>query len=193
VAWTTPRTWVANEIVTAAEMNSNVRDNENLLATCVVTADGSINDLLGTWSIFSRTTADVTRNASTTLTSITGLSFSAVANGGYFFEFVVHGLSPAAAAWAFQLNMPQPFSALRYGLLALSSAGGVVFSDLASGGATSLLRANSFAGDEMILIKGLVVNSGTSQTMTLQFSQNVSTASTSVVYANSHVYAKRFL
>jgi len=31
MAWTTPRTWVAGAILTAAEMNVDVRDNENAL------------------------------------------------------------------------------------------------------------------------------------------------------------------
>lgn len=31
MAWTTPRTWVANELVTAAQMNTHVRDNLSVL------------------------------------------------------------------------------------------------------------------------------------------------------------------
>jgi hypothetical protein len=31
MAWTTPRTWVTNEIVTAAQMNAHVRDNTRFL------------------------------------------------------------------------------------------------------------------------------------------------------------------
>lgn len=32
MGWTTPRTWVTGEVVTAAEMNTNIRDNTNALA-----------------------------------------------------------------------------------------------------------------------------------------------------------------
>src|SRR5262245_42528639 len=35
MAWTTPRTWVAGELVTATIMNSHVRDNLNYLYTAV--------------------------------------------------------------------------------------------------------------------------------------------------------------
>lgn len=35
MAWTTPRTWVTSEVVTAAEMNAHVRDNMNFLRTGV--------------------------------------------------------------------------------------------------------------------------------------------------------------
>ena len=31
MAWTAPRTWVTNEIVTAAQMNAHVRDNTRFL------------------------------------------------------------------------------------------------------------------------------------------------------------------
>ena len=33
IAWTTPRTWVTGELVTAAQMNTDVRDNINFLAS----------------------------------------------------------------------------------------------------------------------------------------------------------------
>lgn len=43
MAWTTPRTWVAGELVTAAIMNTHVRDNLNIL-TVAISDDGQ------TWS-----------------------------------------------------------------------------------------------------------------------------------------------
>lgn len=56
MAWTTPRTWVAGEVVTAAYMNANVRDNTNHLY-------GS------TWTTFSPT---MTQSGSVALTTATG-------------------------------------------------------------------------------------------------------------------------
>lgn len=35
MAWTTPRTWVAGELVTATMLNTHIRDNENLLKTSI--------------------------------------------------------------------------------------------------------------------------------------------------------------
>lgn len=35
-SWTTPRTWVVGEVVTAAEMNQNVRDNTRTLAAAAI-------------------------------------------------------------------------------------------------------------------------------------------------------------
>lgn len=45
MAWTTPRTWVALEVVTASIMNTHVRDNLNVLKT-QVDNDGSLRTLL---------------------------------------------------------------------------------------------------------------------------------------------------
>lgn len=66
MAWTTPRTWVAGEIVTAAQLNTHVRDDLNILKS-------SINDdgTLRGWTLLDRVfteTADLTN--STTETSM---------------------------------------------------------------------------------------------------------------------------
>ena len=40
MAWTTPRTWVSTEVVTASIMNTHVRDNFNETAPAIVSAAG---------------------------------------------------------------------------------------------------------------------------------------------------------
>ena len=60
MAWTTPRTWVAAEVVTASVMNTHVRDNlaylkgildgtvaGNLIVTGNITASGSVQGVVG--------------------------------------------------------------------------------------------------------------------------------------------------
>ena len=42
MAWTAPRTWVSGETVTAALMNTHVRDNFNMTAPAVVTTKGDL-------------------------------------------------------------------------------------------------------------------------------------------------------
>ena len=42
MAWSSPRTWVTGEIVTAALMNTHVRDNFNVTAPAVLTAQGDL-------------------------------------------------------------------------------------------------------------------------------------------------------
>lgn len=63
MSWTTPRTWVAGEIVTAALLNTHVRDNESVLKTNI-NDDGSLKNYqllranAGTDSNASATTVD---------------------------------------------------------------------------------------------------------------------------------------
>jgi hypothetical protein len=47
MAWTTPRTWIAGELVTAALFNTHLRDNLNALppATSTITTTGTVNQL----------------------------------------------------------------------------------------------------------------------------------------------------
>lgn len=71
MAWTSPRTWVASEIVTAALMNTHVRDN--LLAS---------RDRIQV--VYKA--ADQTVNNSTTLVNDTHLKFTAVAGQNYVFD-----------------------------------------------------------------------------------------------------------
>jgi hypothetical protein len=65
VSWTTPRTWVAGEIVTAAVMNTHLRDNFNAL---------------GDWTAVSFTAGDYTGNGAMTWTveagDVQNLSYS---------------------------------------------------------------------------------------------------------------------
>ena len=42
MAWTTPRTWVTGEIVTAALLNTHVRDNLNVTAPAIMTGQGDL-------------------------------------------------------------------------------------------------------------------------------------------------------
>ena len=46
MAWTTPKTWAAGDVVTAAQLNTNIRDNMNALAGVTLTGSlqtGSVN------------------------------------------------------------------------------------------------------------------------------------------------------
>lgn len=47
MAWTTPRTWVAAEIVTASNMNTHVRDNLSFLRDTRMTPDVFVNANVG--------------------------------------------------------------------------------------------------------------------------------------------------
>ena len=42
MAWTDPKTWAADDLVGAAELNTYLRDNSNVLAIAINTATGKI-------------------------------------------------------------------------------------------------------------------------------------------------------
>lgn len=42
MAWTTPKTWVANQVVTAEELNEQLRDNMNSCMTALASVDGQM-------------------------------------------------------------------------------------------------------------------------------------------------------
>jgi hypothetical protein len=48
MAWTSPRTWVAGELVTEANLNEQLRDNQNVLKTSI-DANGKIVALSSTY------------------------------------------------------------------------------------------------------------------------------------------------
>jgi hypothetical protein len=45
MAWTTPATWTPNQLVTATDLNQQIRDNMTILAVPVDTATGKISAL----------------------------------------------------------------------------------------------------------------------------------------------------
>lgn len=49
MAWTTPRTWVAGELVKEGDLNLHIRDNMLVLATAIDTATGKIVALSSTY------------------------------------------------------------------------------------------------------------------------------------------------
>lgn len=57
VAWTTPRTWVVGEAVTAAELNSNIRDNEDYLFGSGSGSEVGYDQVTGTVTVTSSTEA----------------------------------------------------------------------------------------------------------------------------------------
>lgn len=78
MAWTSPRTWVANAVLTAAQLNTDVRDNLNETAPAKATTAGSLFAATGTNSIAERTPERdfVTTEESTASTSFTDLATS---------------------------------------------------------------------------------------------------------------------
>ena len=192
ISWTPPRTWVAAEVVTAALLNSHLRDN------LLDLADGS-------WGIDKTVVlkaADETVTNSATVQSDNHLLFTASANAKYLVEFQLFvsqdanavgadfkfGFSlPASASWSGGDGLPDP-------TVGASAAGDGNWTALLSSSATP--RACGLDGNAGnitgLSFTVLVVTAGTAGTVTLQWAQNAATAGiTTTVKANSWLRAER--
>jgi hypothetical protein len=133
---------------------------------------------------FSRTTSDFTKNANTTLTNVTGLSFPVAANGVYVFKFVLFGVSSLAADWAFQVNFPAAPTSFNYGLVDNS---GNAYTKSRNGAGT--IAAETGGTEFCWVIEGMLRNGANAGTVQLQAAQQNSDATNSIIRTDSFVVA----
>ena len=96
MGWTSPRTWVASEVVTAALLNQHVRDNLNALNGYVLK------------------TADESVTSSTTLQNDDHLLYTIGATGTYVFDLHLWALSAANAAGDIAVAFSFPTGTLHF-------------------------------------------------------------------------------
>lgn len=192
MAWTVPRTWVAGEIVTAALMNTHVRDNLLDLAD-------------GAWGIDKTTvlkSADETITNSAAMQSDDHLLFAATANAKYLVtielfvsqnanstaaDFKVGFSLPASATWSG--SGPNPDATVG----ATASGSGNWTALLGAAGATLVYGVDGNAGNTTgISLAVLVEVAGTAGTVALQWAQNAATPAVgTTVKAKSWLRAER--
>ncbi len=84
MAYTVARTWVTAETVTAALLNTHLRDNMNATAPGIASAAGNLIVTDGTNSIVQRTPAQAADNGSGTLTNTSSLTLANLTGGTPF-------------------------------------------------------------------------------------------------------------
>ena len=175
MAWSgDPKTWVNAETPTAAGYNVEFRDRFDILKTPIAD-DGTLAGLL-----FSRTTSNFVKNANTTFGDVTGLNFSIAATKVWLFWCSVYAKSGVTPGLKFRLTFPSGATG-RWGVSRGTSE--------ASGILTAVIAPGTTGNDSIYMCTGLVVNSTTPGTMQVQAAQNVSNASDSTIYTNSHILA----
>lgn len=94
MAWTTPRTWVAGEVPTAAIMNAHVRDNLNALKDPPTDLDQNWNTTISTTStsFVNITGADVTITT-TGGRAMIGFQISQTSSGGTSSDFTCYEIT----------------------------------------------------------------------------------------------------
>ena len=194
MTWTSPRTWVAGEIVTAAIGNLHWRDNLLALAH-------------GSWGRDVTTVvkaANETVTNSATVQSDNHLLFSATANAKYLVELVLFVEQDANAVGAdFKMGFSLPAGASWSGgapnpdlTVGTTSTGDGNWAAVYGGAASTLsygLNGNTGV-DTVLFLKAIVEIAGTAGTVTFQWAQNTATAGVgTTVQAKSWLRAERIV
>jgi len=168
MAWTTPRTWTAGELVTKTIMDTHVRDNFNAIGP-----------------IYAKMKAvDETVNNSSVLQNDDDLLFSVLANEKYAVELHLNISTGATPDW--KANWTKPAGATVTHCMAYNNTG--TFQDWKT---TDLGIVSSGSGAEAIHIWAAVIVGGTAGTIQFQWAQDTANASNTIVKAGSYMIAQR--
>lgn len=179
MAWTSPRTWVTSEVVTAATMNAHVRDNLNAL------------------NGFVRKTADESVTSSTALQNDNELLYSIADTGTYLFDLYVFATSAANAAGDINIGFSFPTGTLHFASTGADT--GIASGNTSTGQWAALLSATSgvttggyglSTSNLMIHVHGILIATATG-TLQFMWAQNSSNANASTVKAGSHMEVKQ--
>lgn len=182
MAWTTPRTWVASEIVTASVMNTHVRDN-------LIAAADRIQPIYKA--------ADQTVNNSTVLVSDTHLKFTAVAGENYIIDMNLL-ITAASTASDFSPAFSFPTGTMSFSTVGLDTAAAATIASArlsAVVGATTgvspvALSTGTISGTTGILIRA-AYKCTTGGTVTFMWAQTTATAANTTVNQGSTLTAIR--
>lgn len=196
MAWTAPRTWVAGNALTAAQLNVDIRDNENALSTHTHTGaagDGAL--ALSNHQVVRKAAAE--SNTATTVVSDAALLFTATSTGQIWavdVSLTVHNDSTNNAP-KFLVRWSLPAS----GIVAARAHWGPAATDGLSSGYTGYTNTTgpiafpfrSVSGDELLTMHALL-SAGASGAFQFQWNRDVAAATgTMTVASNSYLIAHR--
>lgn len=173
MAWTDPRTWTDGELVTAAIMNPHVRDNLNALGPHLIV----------------RKTVDESVASSITFQNDDALLMALAANEVWKTELNLYVTGNGTADFKMCYTFPAGCSVIYYTSTINASAGFTVWQDAATSGTLILTADLLNTGSSYIVLHALVINGGTAGTLQLQWAQNTSNATPTIVKANSTLWA----
>lgn len=140
---------------------------------------------------FSCSTSNLTKNNSSVLADVTGVSFAVSASEDYIFVVYAYGISSNTANFKFTFTGPASPTAIRFGAVGISGVGGVAS---AAAFGTAVLTAGIGAApsvDQLIILSGRLRNGANAGTVQLQFAQSTNEVADSIIYANTCVMAWR--
>jgi hypothetical protein len=175
MAWTTPRTWTDGELVTAAIMNPHIRDNMNTLTRCIgKTADQSIA-------------------SSTTLTNDTHLFFAMGTNENWFvagnlWHENASDTPDIKIAFTIPAGGDYHINMWNYDLTLSASP---TLTNMRS--VADVLLGGSTATGVMAEFRGVVQTAGTAGNFQLQWAQNTSNASATILKKGSAMWFQKII
>lgn len=157
MAWTSPITWSSNAVVTAAQLNTHIRDNENYLLSRnnnqIVRANGSnYTTTSGTFAAIDTTNLSITLTMTTTkvLLILSGVAYNSTAGSGgeIQFDFFVDGTRIGASytrgLYGFYTPTANYWCAVNLSIIATVTAGSRVFKPVwRTGGGTGNFVSNT--------------------------------------------------
>ena len=173
MAWTTPRTWSDGELVTAAIMNTHVRDNQLTIGPHLIV----------------RKTVDESVVSNTTLQNDDVLLMSLGATETWMFQCNVIFSSSTTADFKVAFTIPASATIAATAMWNNATASTANIRSWTSSGAANDLQALGITELLFLPIYGIVTTAGTAGSLTLQWAQNTTDATNTTVRANSTLYA----
>lgn len=175
----TPRTWVVGEVVTAAQLNAEIRDQFNAL----INSNPEIVK-----------SADTGRTSTTTLAADPHLALAVAANATYSLDgFIdydgVFGAGGLKVDWTLPASATMRWSLL--GNVVADTTQKAVTTTTDQTGSLSVGTYGTGGTHTHTRLCGHVTTAGTAGTMTMRWAQNASNATATTVYAKSWIRLRR--
>jgi hypothetical protein len=173
MGFTTPKTWSSGETLTAANFNTYIRDNQLSFGPHLIV----------------RKTSDEAQSSNTALQNDSNLQLSVAANEIWHVQYNLKTTIPITPQMKMAFTFPSGGEVNLCGT-EFNAAG--TLTKITFQGTTTPTATQDFLGSSVnrhIVIEGVFVNGSTAGTLILQWAQNVSNASATIMKANSTLWA----
>lgn len=170
MAWTNPKTWSVGELVTAANMNTHVRDNLNNIGE----------------RLYARSTANVDTASDATVNDDTELFVPLSISRTYLWNAVIPLSSPTTSLLRFTWTVPAGATGEYH-----ASSVGLALDTAQVAYATETTTTTTSGSTRMVQMAGVVVMSSTSGNLLFRWAQSVSNATATRRGSGGYLIARR--
>lgn len=170
MAWTNPKTWSVGELVTAANLNTHVRDNLNVIGE----------------HLYARSTSNVDTANDATVNDDTQLFVPLSASVTYIWDAIIPFSSPTTSLLRLTWTVPTGATGSWH-----ISASGLSYTDAQVAYGTEITTSTASGTTRPVHFGGVVVMSTTAGNLLLRWSQAVSNATATRRGADGFLIARR--